>query len=77
MCIASALTGVIVVIYSFAGYEPKYRCRIPYCDKQDGTYFNQDGTFPQYVKEGMKEFVFSVWTSYLVLISVVKFVQLF
>ena len=54
MCLLSALTGVVVVIYSFAGYIPKYRCRIPYCDGQNATYFNQDGEFPQYVLDGNK-----------------------
>ena len=53
MCVASALTGVIVVIYSFAGYIPKYRCRIPYCEGQSsGTYFDDNGTFPEYVIKG-------------------------
>jgi hypothetical protein len=58
MCLASALTGVVVVIYSFAGYVPKYRCRIPYCDEENGTYFGNDGTFPQYVVEGMTKLYF-------------------
>ena len=52
MCLLSALTGVVVVIYSFAGYIPKYRCRIPYCDGQNATYFNKEGEFPQYVIDG-------------------------
>ena len=54
MCLASALTGVVVVIYSFAGYIPKYRCRIPYCDGPNATYFDQNGEFPQYVIDGIQ-----------------------
>ena len=53
MCLASALTGVVVVIYSFAGYIPKYRCRIPYCDGPNATYFDQNGDVPQYVIQGI------------------------
>ena len=53
MCLASALTGVVVVIYSFAGYIPKYRCRIPYCDGPNATYFDQNGDVPPYVIQGI------------------------
>ena len=53
MCLASTLTGVVVVLYSFAGYVPKYRCKIPYCDGPNATYFNQNGEFSQYVVEGI------------------------
>ena len=54
MCLASALTGVVVVIYSFAGYIPKYRCRIPYCDGPNATYFDQNGEFPPHVIQGIQ-----------------------
>ena len=54
MCLASALTGVVVVIYSFAGYIPKYRCQIPYCEAKNATYFNEKGELPQYVIEGIQ-----------------------
>ena len=56
MCIASALTGVVVVIYSFAGFPSKYRCLIPYCEEKDGTYFGDNGTFPDYVMKGVNGF---------------------
>ena len=52
MCLASALTGVVVVIYSFAGYIPKYRCRIPYCEPKNGTYFGASEAFPDFVTQG-------------------------
>ena len=52
--LVSALSGVTVVVFSFAGYTPKYRCRIPYCEtSQDPTYLDHNGTIPEFVLKGM------------------------
>ena len=48
----SMLTGLTVVAFSFTGFVPAYRCRIPYCDTQPGSTFYQSvesKTFPDYV----------------------------
>ena len=52
--IVSAYTGVAVVVFSFSGYAPNYRCRIPYCEEQTSTnnYSYENGTFPVYVTKG-------------------------
>ena len=38
--LASALSGLAVVVYAYTGFEPKYRCAVPHCDVGDSpTYY--------------------------------------
>ena len=51
---ASALAGVNVVVFSFAGYAPNYRCRIPYCETATNLTYHlgSDGIVPEFVLKG-------------------------
>ena len=38
--LVSLANGLMVVVYTFTGYAPKYRCTIPYCEFSDNvTYY--------------------------------------
>jgi hypothetical protein len=32
MCLVSAASGLFVVVYVFTGFEPRYRCPVPFCE---------------------------------------------
>ena len=53
MWLVSALSGINVVVFSFAGYTPNYRCRIPYCENIEDSYYSySNGSVPEFVAKG-------------------------
>ena len=53
MWLVSALSGINVVVFSFVGYTPNYRCRIPYCENvEDSSYSHSNGSVPEFVAKG-------------------------
>ncbi len=59
MCLVSVASGLVVVVYVFTGFEPKYRCAVPLCENVSATSYglkHEDGagfSFPDYVEAGI------------------------
>ena len=57
MCLVSGASGLFVVVYVFTGFEPRYRCPVPYCENStDGVYgtkLEAGYEFPDFVTVGI------------------------
>jgi len=57
MCLVSAASGLLVVVYVFTGFEPKYRCSVPICENASTAEFGlktETGySFPDFVMAGI------------------------
>ena len=57
MCLVSGASGLFVVVYVFTGFEPRYRCAVPYCENvTDAVYGVKSDAgydFPDYVSAGI------------------------
>ena len=59
MCLVSAASGLLVVVYVFTGFEPKYRCAVPLCENVSTANYgikHEDGagiSFPDFVEVGI------------------------
>eukprot|EP00397_Hematodinium_sp_SG-2012_P032545 GEMP01034655.1.p1 GENE.GEMP01034655.1~~GEMP01034655.1.p1 ORF type:complete len:607 (+),score=108.06 GEMP01034655.1:150-1970(+) len=48
MSVVIAICAAATVAYTFLGFVPKFRCRIPSCDLTDASFFSVDTEFPDY-----------------------------